>query len=416
MATSSLSFSSTRHEALEQWERFLPHVADYSACRNAVVPGHGYVSRLSPAIRCRLITEEEILASLRHRFPFHRVEKFVQEVLWRGYWKAWLERNPGIWQGYQTHIASNFPYLTPLQRERVEEVMCGHSGVAVMDRFAHELVQTGYLHNHARMWWASFWIHVEQLPWQLGADFFYRHLLDGDPASNTLSWRWVAGLQTRGKTYVVRRSNIEKYLAPDLLDPTGLDRLDDERVAPVLLDVEDTANLAPIIGQKTSRLNSQELHSLRWGLWLHEEDLHPESAPFPSSPPAAVFAAFDPQRMAPGTLSAHRYDYIQKSLDDGLQRAKSFWGLHSDQIEFCTQAFQSEGLASWIQRHQLDAVCYLKTFTGSLSEHIPSIENTVVGSGARFISIERPFDLKLKALGSGGFFPFWAQAKQSIGW
>ena len=80
-----------------------------------------------------------------------------------------------------------------------------------MDRIARELIQTGYLHNHARMWWASFWIHAEGLPWELGADVFFRHLLDADPASNTLSWRWVAGLQTAGKTYLVRLSNLQKY-------------------------------------------------------------------------------------------------------------------------------------------------------------------------------------------------------------
>jgi deoxyribodipyrimidine photo-lyase len=64
-----------------------------------------------------------------------------------------------------------------------------------------ELVETGYLHNHARMWFASIWIFTLRLPWELGADFFLRHLLDGDAASNTLSWRWVAGLHTKGKHY-----------------------------------------------------------------------------------------------------------------------------------------------------------------------------------------------------------------------
>ena len=101
-----------------------------------------------------------------------------------------------------------------------------------MDRFARELIATGYLHNHARMWWASFWVHVERLPWELGADFFFRHLLDADPASNTLSWRWVAGLQTRGKSYLVRRSNLRRFADPSLLeDESGLERLDDDRVS-----------------------------------------------------------------------------------------------------------------------------------------------------------------------------------------
>ena len=74
-----------------------------------------------------------------------------------------------------------------------------------------ELIETGYLHNHARMWYASIWIHTLKLPWTLGAAFFLTHLLDGDPASNTLSWRWVAGLHTPGKTYLARPDNIRKY-------------------------------------------------------------------------------------------------------------------------------------------------------------------------------------------------------------
>ena len=77
----------------------------------------------------------------------------------------------------------------------------------------HELKETGYLHNHARMWFASIWIFTLKLPWQLGADFFLKHLLDGDAASNTLSWRWVAGLQTKGKHYLATTWNINKFSA-----------------------------------------------------------------------------------------------------------------------------------------------------------------------------------------------------------
>jgi len=84
-------------------------------------------------------------------------------------------------------------------------------GIGCFDAWMRELVETGYLHNHARMWTASIWIFTLRLPWELGADFFLRHLVDGDPASNTLSWRWVAGLHTKGKTYLARASNISKY-------------------------------------------------------------------------------------------------------------------------------------------------------------------------------------------------------------
>ena len=87
----------------------------------------------------------------------------------------------------------------------------GATGIDCFDAWARELVATGYLHNHARMWFASIWIFTLRLPWELGADFFLRHLIDGDPASNTLSWRWVAGLQTAGKTYLATAENIARF-------------------------------------------------------------------------------------------------------------------------------------------------------------------------------------------------------------
>ncbi len=84
-------------------------------------------------------------------------------------------------------------------RARWEQATTGRTGLACFDAWARELLDVGYLHNPARMWFASLWIFTLELPWALGADFFLRHLLDGDPASNTLSWRWVGGLQTPGK-------------------------------------------------------------------------------------------------------------------------------------------------------------------------------------------------------------------------
>lgn len=104
--------------------------------------------------------------------------------------------------------------------------MSGETGIDCFDHWATELIRTGYLHNHARMWMASIWIFTLRLPWELGADFFLRHSLDGDPASNTLSWRWVAGLHTKDKTYLARAENIEKYTEGRFC-PTGLARVAD---------------------------------------------------------------------------------------------------------------------------------------------------------------------------------------------
>ena len=130
-----------------------------------------------------------------------------------GYFKGWLEQHPTVWTAYRDDVANLVVHLCDHEglAQRYEWAVSGQTGISCFDAWAAELVETGYLHNHSRMWFASIWIFTLKLPWQLGADFFYRHLIDGDPASNTLSWRWVGGLHTRGKTYLARPSNIEKY-------------------------------------------------------------------------------------------------------------------------------------------------------------------------------------------------------------
>lgn len=198
-----------RSVALESLHAFLPQVPRYGVERNFDRPGHAEVSRLSPWIRYRVLSEEECVRAVLSAHPFSVAAKFVQELMWRTYWKGWLELRPGVWASY----------LAQLESLKVERANCsrylsatrGQTGLSFFDDWVSELVTTGYLHNHTRMWFASVWIFTLQLPWQLGAEFMYRHLLDGDPASNTLSWRWVGGLQTKGKIYVARPDNIAKY-------------------------------------------------------------------------------------------------------------------------------------------------------------------------------------------------------------
>jgi deoxyribodipyrimidine photo-lyase len=177
-------------------------------------PGqHNAVSMLSPYLRRRLVLEQDVVAAAVGEHGAEDAEKFVQEVLWRGYFKGWLEHRPGIWNSYLAGLDRDFAQMDTDRRLRrlASAAEAGETGLECFDAWARELVETGYLHNHARMWFASIWIFTFRLPWRLGADFFYRHLLDGDPASNTLSWRWVAGLHTRGKTYQAQAWNIAKF-------------------------------------------------------------------------------------------------------------------------------------------------------------------------------------------------------------
>ena len=210
--TEHVSFTPKRAAGLARLDQFASRTDQHYARQRNFDFGpdqRSNVSTLSPWIRHRLITEEEVLHATLARHSLSRAEKFVQEVFWRTYFKGWLEQRPGVWTAYQDGLGRA---LDNDQGSRTyKDAIDGRTGIDCFDHWAHELVTTGYLHNHARMWFASIWIFTLRLPWELGADFFLRHLIDQDPASNTLSWRWVAGLHTKGKTYLARAANIAKY-------------------------------------------------------------------------------------------------------------------------------------------------------------------------------------------------------------
>lgn len=353
----------------------------YSFERNRVTTGHDNVSRLSPAITARLILEDEIVADTLAMHPFEAVEKWVQEVCWRRYWKGWLECRPGVWQDYLNRLEQEKPKAVA---GRAREVAEGRSGVAVMDRLARELIETGYLHNHARMWFASFWIHVERLPWELGAHFFLTHLLDADAASNTCGWRWVAGLQTAGKTYLVRRSNLEKFCSEDYLaDRSGLERLADEKVTPTT--VVDTADRS--VGKLPLYPNILENPPRRWGLWIHEEDLSADlTGPLAEKEPASVF------RSTPVVESAVKQPWWQAAAP----QAETDLGK----------------LVPWAVDEKLDAVVAYAPFVGPLQDRFRPVAETLAAAGVRLILLRRETDQRIFPLATKGFFPFWQETRK----
>ena len=166
-------------------------------------------SCLSPYITHGIVTEQEVMRLSLNKFSFSKIEKFIQEVLWRVYWKGWLELRPNVWIDYmidlnklKTEYKDNKDYLNAIE---------GKTKIECFNSWVNELKNHNYLHNHTRMWFASIWIFTLDLPWQLGAEFFMKHLFDGDSASNTLGWRWVAGIQTKGKNYAASEWNIKKF-------------------------------------------------------------------------------------------------------------------------------------------------------------------------------------------------------------
>lgn len=221
-----MQWTPTRDAGLARLDDFAPRAGGrYAASRNFDFgpETRTNVSALSPWLRRRMVAEQEVLDVVLARHPLEKSEKFVQEVYWRAYFKGWLERRPEIWRRYRRDLKAAADALEGNAglRATFAEAVEGRTGIDGFDDWARELAETGWLHNHARMWFASIWIFTLRLPWVLGADLLLQHLLDADAASNTLSWRWVGGLHTRGKTYLARADNIERY-TDGRFRPTGL--------------------------------------------------------------------------------------------------------------------------------------------------------------------------------------------------
>jgi len=201
-------FKTTREEALQDLENYINNdIINYSTHRNFDFgpSKRKNVSCLSPYISHRLITEYEVVKKVLSKFPYQKVEKYIQEIFWRVYWKGWLELRPQVWTDFTEDLKG-------IEEDKNYQIaVSGKTEIQCFNDWVNELKENNYLHNHTRMWFASIWIFTLNLPWQKGAEFFMKHLYDGDAASNTLSWRWVAGLQTKGKHYVAQSWNISKF-------------------------------------------------------------------------------------------------------------------------------------------------------------------------------------------------------------
>ena len=205
-------FEASRATAVEKLNNFVEkNLTDYLKLRNFDFgpANRSNISCLSHYIAHGVINELEVIDKSLKKFSFSKNEKFIQEVLWRIYWKGWLELRPNVWSDYlieldkiKIEFKNNQNYLDAIE---------GKTEIDCFNQWVNELKENNYLHNHTRMWFASIWIFTLELPWQLGAEFFMKHLYDGDPASNTLGWRWVAGVQTQGKHYLASEWNINKF-------------------------------------------------------------------------------------------------------------------------------------------------------------------------------------------------------------
>ena len=389
-------FTPTRAAGLEALDLFVAHAGtDYTRDRNHDTgPARDNVSGLSPYLRHRLLTEREVVSAVLERHRLGACEKFVQEVFWRTYWKGWLEQNPEVWRRYRRDVAE-LGLDGGTQSGDYRDAVAGRTGIDAMDAWVQELVSTGYLHNHTRMWFASIWIFTLGLPWQLGADFFYRHLLDGDAASNTLSWRWVAGLQTAGKTYLATASNISRY-TEGRFSPRGLATsaraLVEEPLPPraTIAPADDT----PLGG--------------RVGLLMHEEDLDAASLRAEYSWLAsenrlvAIAGSADADERSPSGASDAVRRFTASALDDGATRASDDLGR---QARVLADTLPSTVL-QWAESERLDAVVMPYAPVGPVQERMVMLGTALVSEGVTLTAVRRRWDTLAWPYAARGFFPF----------
>jgi len=388
-----------RAAGLERLARFAPGMgARYARGRNHDHgPGrHEAVSCLSPWVRRRLLTEHELVRTALSHHGASGAEKFVQEVFWRTYFKGWLEGRPTVWADYRAGLEAD---LAEIGRDRgasrrlaaAEE---GRTGLDCFDAWAAELVETGYLHNHARMWFASIWIFTLCLPWRVGADFFLRHLLDGDQASNTLGWRWVAGLHTRGKAYAARASNIAKF--------TGGRFRPSERDLAEAVPLEEETPPPPHAPPRLPDPIAPDRPSV---LLIHVDDCRPET--LCRAPGAflgtATLGATDGRSPRPVAEAVAEFD--RGALADAADRLSGAGGPAPAQaIERC------EDLVDWARAAGADQIVTPFVPVGPVRDALDHARPTLDRAGLRLAEIRRDWDALVWPHATAGFF----KVKQKI--
>lgn len=181
---------------------------EYGKSRNFLT---GAVTYLSPYIRYGVLSLAEVRDAVLDRVGNQpeQASTLIKELGFRDFFqRVYAEIGDGIWRDREESKTGLPP--DAYAAELPDDIENGETGLACMDAFSRQLRQTGYLHNHARLWLAAYIVHWRRVRWQAGARWFLTHLLDGDPASNNLSWQWVAGVFS-SKPYFFNRENLERF-------------------------------------------------------------------------------------------------------------------------------------------------------------------------------------------------------------
>ena len=397
----ALGWQADRASGLEQLASFVPRAGrSYAQTRNSDFGAghHTNVSVLSPWLRHRLVLEEEVLrATLKHH-SLASAEKFIQEVFWRAYFKGWMEQRPDVWRTYREGTETLIEQLdSDLDvKQAYEAAVSGSTGIDCFDWWARELVDTGYLHNHARMWFASIWIFTLRLPWQLGADFFLRHLLDGDPASNTLSWRWVGGLHTKGKHYLARPDNIERF-TNGRFRPVGL-------VTDALPLVEDKEfSQVPLNSPQNVEIDEP------FGLLITEEDMNGESLSF-NGRPISVMGLLATDKRSSLDVGQLAKNFAADGMKDAVTRASDHYQCESHESVLNSP----DSLSDWAHKNGFKTILTARPPVGPVQEELTAAQSQLRAEGIKLVVVERRYDQLCWPHANKGFFKLKKKIPQLV--
>jgi deoxyribodipyrimidine photo-lyase len=401
-ATEQDEFEPTRAAGLQRLARFAPRADDehYAGGRSRDQERSG----LSPWLAHRLVLESEITRAVVDAHGWAGARAFLTELARNTYYRGWLEHRPMVWSDYRTALASGLGRVeqTSSARQPYLKAVLGETGIDCFDAWAHELVERGYLKHRARQAFASIWIFTLKLPWVLGADFFNRHLLDGDVAVNVTTWRSVAGLHD-GHPFVVRPGDAIDLLGPDrdpgeLLAATGRALVDPSPRGPRVPDPVPRV----VAGQAT-------------GAVLTAEDLCPEASPLRALELQSVFGGWARRIGDAYHLSARVIEFRKRALDDALVRCGRHLGVRTQEPrprEWLEDAIE------WVENEKLARVVALQPDVGPWRDLLSVLASALNRRGIAFAWVQREWDRLLFGAADGDFDRFvdhfWTAKDQLI--
>lgn len=387
--TSSAALTATREEALRRLAEAVPQ---------AIAPGHD-LAGLSPFLRHRLLTEAEVAEAVIAQHGATQVETFLENLLTRTYWKGWMEARPQVYLAYRRALADDQRrfkgtggYTAALE---------GRTGISAFDDWNAQLISTGSLSHSERMWYASIWIFTLRLPWTLGADHFEQHLLDGDPAINTLSWRSVGGLHTPGKHYLAKAADIEKGSAGKYNLKGRLNESAVSLTGPAL----PPARLMPLPQAPSALLGDS------YALLVTPDDLTPElCGAVTNLKPGLVVICGLPNLDRNHHLGEAASTFVQAACADTATRLQAVFGCPV--VSLPEGASPGAQLGKMLTEKGLPHLLYLQPTTGPWQDLVAGLTSRDVG--LKYFPLRRSWDAQLFPLADSGPAPFLKKAQALV--